>query len=311
MTDIAQVETLPDKLTSALDTVDPTALDCLQSSVAVVADWYHGPGTFSRMGAHLRFRPRPTDDALWTIEAETEPHLSAAVDAVGIRFTDTIRGADEARSAARTSLLLCVADAYELPWLPYFRREHMDHSFLLTSGDDASALMIDVYRNDTVHGPAEPTARRTGWKDLEPIMHSPRTRTTAVVPGTLPELQPRMVLRDNAQHLNDPHVPVVLDRYIEAYRTHPDQVLALRRMTLETWLLARSRQLHALWLQRAVGFRAARPAADHAKRCSDVSARAFFALRRVQAGRKASDVHHLLHELLADEAALARDLDLR
>ena len=113
---------------------------------------------------------------------------------------------------------------------------------------------------------------------------------------------PAEVLAANAEHLAAAAPEIA--GYVAAHRELPDRVAALEHLTLETWLLARSRALHASWLAWRVSPEAARPVAEHARSWSELAAQVFMALRRARRGRTPSDVHPELTRLLEAEPVL-------
>jgi acyl carrier protein len=91
-------------------------------------------------------------------------------------------------------------------------------------------------------------------------------------------------------------------RYVSGYAQHPDRAHALDRLTLETWLLARSRRLHANFL--AWHGDSAGPAIDeHLRQWDLLAERTYLALRRVQSDRAEPDgvLPRLATLLAADE----------
>jgi acyl carrier protein len=75
-----------------------------------------------------------------------------------------------------------------------------------------------------------------------------------------------------------------VDAYVAAYAGHRDRTAALDRLTAETWLLARSRRLHAAFLARE-GRAVGAETTAHLQRLERLVEQAFLALRRVQRGR--------------------------
>ncbi|GAA0268331.1 hypothetical protein GCM10010302_02570 [Streptomyces polychromogenes] len=258
--------------------VHSAELDCVQANLAVLADHHHGPATHLRMGAETVFRPRSSGTGgLPTVEPTLDAHLATAARVLGLAVHAYTVGADAAEileQAERTGeTVYVVADAFHLPWVPYHRRQHMSHSFLL-SFDGTSVLVTDAYRNVTPWGEAQPGQ----WR-----------MTPAEFAATLPDAAVAVLLRPvalpaapapSATHGG----PAEVGLYMSRYASHPDRVEALRRLCLETWLLARTRKL-------AVRYRAAaglpeRPGTREWLRSWDaLCEQVFLACRRVERGR--------------------------
>ena len=70
--------------------------------------------------------------------------------------------------------LLVIGDAFLMPWLPYFGREHMAHSFIVNGFDrcEQAVLIVDNYYNRTVWGDAVPLETTLPASEIEPIARS-------------------------------------------------------------------------------------------------------------------------------------------
>ncbi|MFJ9819116.1 acyl carrier protein [Streptomyces sp. NPDC101151] len=266
-------------MTEPAHTVRAELLDCLQVNLALVADRHHGTGTHLRLGARLRFAPRPGEQALPTTEPTLADHLTDAEDLLGLVVTDHRQGVRGAELAAVTGPVYVVADAYHLPWVPYHGTKHVEHSFLVEPvgepGSDALAVE-DAYHNDTQWGRARPVRLTYGRAELAAFVDA--------VPGGVE------VLRLDAKPLGPAPEPVAepdparAEDYLRRYLEHPERAVALERFTLETWLLARARRLHAEY---AHGGTAGlpQPVAEHLARWDGVVEHAYLAYRRVARGR--------------------------
>ncbi|MFD7658935.1 phosphopantetheine-binding protein [Actinosynnema sp. NPDC059797] len=241
-------------------------LDCLQANLALLADRRHGPGRHLALGARLRFAPVPGPDGLPTVERTLDDHLLDARHLLGLAVT----GRWEAATAADLppDLVYVVADAFHLPWVPYRGHEHMDHSFLVEAGPDGFAVH-DAYHNDTRWGPARPGRWELSAAEL----------SAAIPDGArvfrLEPVDPPAAVRPRQDHAE----PDVVDAYVRAYREHPDRVAALGRLTLETWLLARSRRLHAACHDEPAAFE------EHVRQWGALAEQTYLAYRRVARGR--------------------------
>ncbi|MEU0884344.1 acyl carrier protein [Lentzea sp. NPDC005914] len=256
-----------------------TELDCVLVNLAVLADLHHGRDSHLALGERLRFEPRHDEETgLPTVEPTTRTRFADARSLLGITLEPTGDLVDS------TSPVFVLADAHDLPWTPYHRRQHMEHSFLVVTGPDG-ARVVDAYHNDTPWGPARP-----GEWPL-PALENVRFNAFRTRPRT-------PAAPDARQETGD------ADEYVNAYREHEDQRLAVTRLTLETWLLTRSRSLHARWLAHHE-LPAAERFAEHAARWRRFAEEVYIALRRVERGRaQPSGLHDRLAALLhADTSA--------
>lgn len=207
-------------------------LDCMQANLALLADWTHGPGTHLALGTELRFATMPVR-GLPSVEPGLEDHLLAARRWLGLAVAGSWKAGGYDDLCRGHGLVYVVADAFDLPWVPYYMQRHMEHSFLLDSRD--GFVVHDAYHTDTEWGPARPGRWELAPSQLaDAVRNGARVfRFEAVDPPVDPV--PRLV----------PAPQGALDAYVRAYRDHPNRSEALDRLTLETWLLARSRRLHA------------------------------------------------------------------
>ncbi|MER7081848.1 hypothetical protein SAMN02982929_04921 [Saccharopolyspora kobensis] len=263
-------------------TVRSELLDCVQANLAVLADHHHGAGTHLNLGAALRFRWRAGQ--LPTVEPTLEQHLSDAESLLGLRLVDRRAVTDGPLTEAVRpgEQAYVIADAYELPWVPYFQQRHMEHSFLLT----ADGEVVDAYANDTQWGPAKPgTWQYPGLRVAGEVLH--------FAPGAAPS---PVASLDGGE----------VEEYVSAYESEPDRVAALDRLTLETWLLARSRKLHAAFREHR-GLPAPTALAEHLGRWDALVEQTYLAYRRVVRGRPepAAVVERLRAVLVADREVFA------
>lgn len=267
-------------------------LDCVQVNLALLAERHHGSQRSLALGAVLRFEPRDGDRGLPTIEPRQEEHLSAAERWLGLRVV-----AGWAVSAAPDLAVLCagypcvyvVADAFYLPWVPYFGHKHVEHSFLVEPQDEGVAVS-DGYHNDTQWGPARPGVWNLSAEQLAQALPCGARVFALALQALDDELPEPLALAA------DPHR---ITAYLRAYREHPDRVEALERLTLETWLMARSRQLHAALLQQA-GVTNGDAITHHLSQWRLLVEHTYLAYRRSLRGNSApAAVYDRLGELLA------------
>ncbi|MFD0312743.1 acyl carrier protein [Streptomyces flavalbus] len=276
---------------SALDTVDARLFDCVQVNLAVLADRWYGAGTHLRLGAVLRFRPEDGPGGLPTVERPAREELLDSAAALGLAVLEwrTTRPGESVRPAPGRYV---VADAFDLPWVPYHGRRHMEHSFLAETveTDDGSILVVDAYHNETPWGSARPLRRRLSRAELAAAVPGPALVATLAPAGEPPApVRARLDLADGQTARG----------YVAAYAEHPDRVAALDRLTLETWLLARSRALHLRFRQFEGSLPDDTGAVAHVRAWESLAEAVYLGFRRVRRGRaEAAEVYARLTELL-------------
>ncbi|MFJ4525657.1 acyl carrier protein [Streptomyces sp. NPDC088810] len=284
--------------------------DCLQVNLAERADHWHGPGTALRLGAVLRFRPAtavpsvsvPSADAsgLPTVERTAAQQLDDARRYLGLAVRSVDHGCPFGAVPPGEGRYV-VADAFFLPWVPYHRRQHMDHSFLLLPGEGGRGAVCvrDGYLNDTPWGSARPGVwrlDRAALADLDTVGLS--VDLAPAEPSPLPPPVPVLDLAGEEE----------TDTYVTAYEQHPHRTAALRRLTLETWLLGRGRELHAAFLARYAAGGVTERVREHVTAWKTLTEQVYLAYRRVERGRAepVGPLGRLRELLLADPGVFAR-----
>ncbi|MEU7477850.1 acyl carrier protein [Lentzea sp. NPDC042327] len=235
-------------------------MDCLQVNLAILADLRHGPGSHVALGAEL------------TGESTLDRRLDEASRLLGLQV---VKRHDDAvlRDRATDELQYAVADAFDLSWVPYAGHQHMEHSFLFRDDGDACEV-VDGYHNGTQWGNARPGVWRVSWDEL------PRATVVELAFGELPA--PRAIS------------PFVSTVDVEATCADVEQ------MVLDIWLLARSRGLHAVWLDSAAF-------EEHVREWNVLAAHSYVAMRRVlRGGALVPSVAAELTRLLARDEELTR-----
>lgn len=246
--------------------LDHRLFDCVQVNLAELADRLHGTGTHLAMGRVLRFWPRPGADALPTVEPQVDAQVAESAALLGLRVTRRARitSTDDLEPGPGC---YAVADAYHLPWVPYHRKEHLQHSFLVEPDGDGVAV-VDGYHNDTPWGAARPGRWTLSRAELAEALPEGALTFTVVAGDRPAERTPLVELADAGT-------------YVAAYADHPDRVRAVRGLTLQTWLLSRTRHLHAA----AMGLDTA-PVRAHLEEWNSLAKQVYLASRRVAAGRE-------------------------
>ncbi|WP_181160518.1 acyl carrier protein [Streptomyces solincola] len=247
-------------------------LDCVQSNLAVLADAFHGEGTHLGLGAELSSRWYPGADDLPTVDPPLAAGLAAAERTLhlAVRGQASSQGPRLPVDIPPGKLRYAVADAHEMPWLPYFGRQHMAHSFLLAAPEAPGGTwsVIDAYDNDTQWGAAKPGSWAVTAEELAGLT---RVELFDIVPGPGPAPRPRTRVE---------HLP--MDDYLAAFDAGADRERVLHRLTGDVWLLARSRRLHALF--RADGT-PDRETAEHLGHWDKLVTQSYLAYRRVTRDR--------------------------
>jgi len=220
---------------------------------------------------------------------------------------------DEAVAEWREALgrgepVLVVGDAFDLPWVPYHTRKHLDHGFVVEGVEDGVAHVVDAYDNVTQWGRAEPLATTVPVADLAAALED-GSWTLLVRVGDAAPLDVGERLADNAAAIVAAEADGSYRRFVEAHR-EPDEP-TLDNLTLQTWLLARNRSLHARWLadQEELGDLPERFESEVVAAWRRAAETAYMALRRVSAGRQPPPAAlHAAEAAVAAEPALAAEL---
>ncbi|WP_370963986.1 acyl carrier protein [Amycolatopsis sp. cg9] len=246
--------------------MDHRLFDCVQVNLAELADRCHGAGTHLALGRLLRFWPRPGADGLPTVEPRVDDHVTGSAALLGLRVARRTRVADAGELEPGPGCYV-VADAFHLPWVPYHRKKHLEHSFLVEPAGDG-VTVVDGYHNDTEWGAARPGEWTLGHAELAEALPEGALAFDLVAGEPVTERTPLVELTD-------------ADTFVATYADHPDRVRALRGLTLQTWLLTRSRRLHAA----AMGLDTDAVRA-HLAEWDAIAKQVYLAGRRVAAGRE-------------------------
>ncbi|MEU9801475.1 acyl carrier protein [Streptomyces sp. NPDC051000] len=304
-----------DPLAEAIRGIDTAALDCIQVNAAVLADTTHGPGTHLGLGAHLRFAPHfPADGGLPTVEQRPADQIEQMGRPLGLAL-ETGLPVTDGRALMDLlpedgSPLYVVGDAYRMPWLPYHGHQHMEHSVLLRTADNGAVVeAVDAYDNETPYGRAEPVVCAYERAEAAALFDGSPSLPVAVRPTRPDHRPPAADLADNAQEAIRLLAGDTPERYAAAFRDHPDQQEACTALLLQSWLLNRSRRLHAAWAaHHMAGSAFARSCAAQADAWDALAGQCYLAARRAQRGRPVpAQIHSTLAELLRTDAQIAAD----
>lgn len=236
------------------DQVDSAFLDCISDDLALLLAAHGVPDVRAPFAQDWRFDLAESAGDLPRMELPP-PDLDRLLAArtgfeVQWRPTPSVRAAlPEWRNALRCGVpVLLTGDAYLMPWLPYHQQAHMHHGFVLEGldvGQDPLAHVADPYDNATEWGISRPIATRIVLSDLSPALRGGQWATLSRIGAAQsPNLQ--VCLNRNAADITTAVRDGRYDRFILAHQG--GGVAELENLALQTWLLARSRGLHARWL---------------------------------------------------------------
>jgi hypothetical protein len=277
------------------------SLDCFQTSVSVISDWFHGSGSYVQLGARVRHSLRFDPDGT-VLEWSTRDRLREASAFLGIEVAghreSTIDGVLRDVVQASTPAYV-VGDTFHLPWLPYAGHEHMDHSFVLHADGDA-AYVVDAYGNSTPYGVALPGiwAIDDAWRRR--LATLPVTAFT-VRAAALRPADPLDCLRANVTSLDA--TASAVEGYIDELREAG--VARIAPVVRSIWLGGRQCHLHGLWLRRAgASARIVDECAARESAWRELATHSYVLFRRLQRGGRAragweeliDGYHHMLRE---------------
>lgn len=242
------------------DSVDSAYLDCLNDNLAVLL-LHAGVADVRTPFAcqwHFDVDPERPEE---TLAVERTPAEALVREQTGCalewrQFEDDQFMAVIAPLVRDRRPALIIGDAYFTPWLPYFGREHMEHSFIIDGVSDDQRLLhvVDAYANKTEWGEATPTESYLPSMALERVIRALDTARAGsyltverVAPP--PPLDLAGLLRGNAaQILASLRERDLLGRFSRHYADRASDAAAIKRFVLDCWLIARSRAIHGLWL---------------------------------------------------------------
>ncbi|HEY0604757.1 MAG TPA: hypothetical protein VGD58_17700 [Herpetosiphonaceae bacterium] len=239
---------------------DSAYLDCLNDNLAVLLDHLGVRDTRTPFACQWYFDFDPAAAAHGPIlESLSVEELIREQTGCTLQKCEFERGHAVEQCSAfveRGQPVLVFGDAFLMPWLPYFGREHMDHSFIVDgiSADHKLLHLVDAYTNRTEWGMAAPTETCLPALALEPItqdLDSPHCGSFWLMQQTA-EAAPADVgalLRRNAEQMRVQARPGgPLTAFCRHYAQAITDAPAVKDFTLACWLVARARAYHQLWL---------------------------------------------------------------
>ena len=297
-----------------LDRVDSADLDCVSDNVALLLAHAGVVDVRTPFALDWRFDLREPADGLPKLDLPPAGLPELLAERTGFTLEWRPVGplaaavAEWREALAEGEPVLVVGDAFDLPWVPYHRLKHLDHGFVVERLEDGVAHVVDAYDNVTQWGRAAPLATTVPVDDLATALEDGRWTLLTRVGDPAP-LDVGERLAQNAEAILEAERDGSYRRFGEAHR-EPDEP-TLDNLTLQTWLLARNRSLHARWLgdQEGLGELAERFEREIVGAWRRAAETAYMALRRVSAGRQAPPAAFQAAEAaIAAEPALAAEL---
>lgn len=289
--------------------VDSALLDCIDDNLAVLLGHTGVEDVRTPFACqwHFAFDPegaRPLRLARTPVEELIARHSGARI-VTGTLDARPLAETCAAHAAAGTPLLL-FGDAFLMPWLPYFAREHMEHSFIVDGASDDGLFVhvVDAYANRTAWGEAAPVQTELHVLGLERMVrdlesaHAGTWRTVERAEVESPWDVPALLRENAAAILRTVGEERQVERFSRHYAERAGDAEALGPFVLACWLAARARALHGLWLADVARERphllseeiARRYAEEVAAPWQRASEFAYVMLRRVSQGKAAPDV---------------------
>jgi acyl carrier protein len=283
------------------------ALDCLQSTVAVLADDAYGIGAHLALGCEWRFPARGPDGVVG-VQPSLAERLAQAGQLLGLHASQPEGPVDAARLRvlARTAPLYVVAEAYDLRWLPYaqatVRYRDMPHSFLLTAEGGGGYTVVDAYYADTEWGRARPAAWTLTTADLDQAISGQAQAVTITAAAARPPVDQAAAMTANAAAARA--AGPAIDDYAATARASLPRPDTIERLILDVWHLCRERLLHAAWLG---DHPAAADVSEAASHWQQLAAQSYLASRRARRGTPPGPalIDDIIRRLHADAALIS------
>ena len=282
------------------------ALDCLQSTVAVIADASYGSGAHLALGSRWGF-PALGADGSYAIQPTVAERIEQAHQIMGFQIGEPSEPLDarSLRELADQASVYVVAEAYDLSWLPYARASvryrEMPHSFLLERAGDGY-LIVDAYYADTQWGRARPGTWRMSAAEIDTAIGGTGIAVRMVPAESAIALDRSTVLAAIATSAAE--VGRAIEGYLAQVKSTLSGVERVERLVLDIWHVCRERLLTTRWL----GDHPAAAAVDAATRgWQQLAGQSYLASRRTQRGAPPNPalLEDMAERLYADLALLS------
>ncbi|HJQ01778.1 MAG TPA: acyl carrier protein [Jatrophihabitans sp.] len=295
-----------DSWATVLAGIHAEALDCLQSTVAVIADAAYGSGAHLALGSRWGF-PVLGADGSYAIQPTVAERIEQAHQILGFQVGEPSAPltARSLRELADQAPVYVVAEAYDLSWLPYakatVRYRQMPHSFLLERADDGY-LIVDAYYADTQWGRARPTTYRMSAAGIDTAIGGTGIGLRMVPAESAIALDRTSVLAATAASAAE--AGRAIDGYLAQLKSTLSGVERVERLVLDIWHVCRERLLTSRWL----GDHPAAAAVEAATRgWQQLAGQSYLASRRAQRGAPPNPalLDDMAERLYADLALLS------
>lgn len=161
---------------------------------------------------------------------------------------------------------VAIGDGFEMPWTPYYGKQHLEHGFLVL--DERRAL--DPYWTITEFGEAIPCSLKPDqWHAV------PTDRQIILEPGTSRRVD------ETAPARTATHDSASIDEYLKELQ---DGSISVDQLSTDAWIMSRGRRVNYRCVQ-ATEPRLATSVANSAEAWDKASELAYIALRRERRGR--------------------------
>jgi hypothetical protein len=307
---------------AAMERADTDLLDCLAVNLAVLLAWHGAADVRTPFAARWRFCLR--GDGAGRSRPDLPPHdLGEDLRELAgrqLRWHPSADLAGElpawAAACDEGQPVLVMADAFDMPWVPYAGHEHMEHSLIVAGVDGDRLTIADGYTNTTEWGAAHPVTATVSRAEIAGLLAG-GGRWSVLRPAGRPEaITFARLVRNNADDICAAHEAGHYEVFVRQAAALA-QAGDLAPVALDSWLLARSRRLHSRWLDSNAATSVPAPvrqdfAASVAAAWTRAAEMSYIGLRRARSGRAVPPaVTDCLGQACSAEQDLARVMRAR
>ncbi len=251
-------EAVPDAVVCAHD-IDFAAMDCLETNLAALLRLARFKAIHGTLGAHWHFEYSESRGG--EVKLEREPVADQIEMISGVEFTRPTLSTPIENGVldvvARHGATLFFGDAFAMPWLPLYEKEHLEHTFVVTAANPKSGLVcvLDTYTNLSEHGRAVPVITtvdvRTAGLAITALARDARARTALAIRSVADRPRPaftELCAVNAAEMVQSLARDDALRGFARYFRCEASRRNSVDGFVLACWLTARKRQLHHLWL---------------------------------------------------------------
>jgi len=234
------------------DGLNPSLLDCVEDNLQYLlaeAGERDSLGPFAREWS-FRWAGSEALPSLFTRTLDSRVEEDTAWRIVRGSSGDNLEAVSDRLRDGKAVVLL--GDAYEMPWLPYYQRSHMEHSFVLTGvnpSENSAYFGVDMYWNDTQWGRARPVRLALDQDNLISILGSAPVVTLALEAGGRSQAPSvSHVLATAAHEILAASAPGgAMARWCRSQQRLWEDPAAPSRVALLCWLAQRARSRLVTW----------------------------------------------------------------